>query len=321
MPRYLTESDARALLSARAALEAVRAVFLAHGKGEVGVSPRERVRTSAGFLMTMGASWPGRGYHVVKSYTAGRQGAFFHNLLYDTATGRLVAILEANWLGELRTGMATAVGVEALARPGARSLAIIGSGKQAWTQALALATLRGWQDVRVYSRDPVRRGSFAGRASSDLGMPSRAVDSAREAVEGADVVVAMTTAREPVFDGSWVADGACVVGAGNNSLEKRELDETTALRSSLVAVDERLNARTECGDLLPLVESGRMAWEDTVELGAILAGVVPLPEATDPGLRLFESQGVAFLDLAVAAEVYEAAVAAGRGTDIAGGQG
>ncbi len=323
MPRFLTESDCRVLLTPHAALDAVRDAFLAHGRGELAVSPRQRIRTEAGFLMTMGASWPARGYHLVKSYTAQRSGAFFHNLLYETATGRLVAVLEANWLGEMRTGMASAVAVEALAPPGPGTLAIIGAGRQAWTQALALATLQAWRDVRVYARDPVRRGAFAGRISSELGLPARAVESARDAVTGANVVVTITTSREPVFEGEWLADGACVVAAGNNSLQKQEIDETTVLRSGIVVVDELVNARSECGDLAAVYETGFFHWADAVELGAVLAGQarsrIPHPESGE--IRLFESQGVAFLDLAVAALVYEAAVATGRGVDVGADQG
>jgi ornithine cyclodeaminase len=134
-------------------------------------------------------------------------------------------------------------------------------------------------------------------------------------VRGSDVVVTITTAARPVFDGDWLAEGAHVTAAGSNSLIRQEIDESAVRRAAVVCVDSRATALREAGDLLPALEKGRLQEGQLAELGEILAG-------TRPGRRdarqitLFESQGMAIQDLALALRLVAKARQQGLGTEL-----
>jgi ornithine cyclodeaminase/alanine dehydrogenase-like protein (mu-crystallin family) len=297
------------------ALEAVEASLKEQAAGTGINQPRQRVRQPGGILNLMGGALVERGYWGYKAYTVTRQGVRFTIALYDIASGQQLALIEANYLGQLRTGAASGVATQYLARPQARTLALFGSGGQAETQLAAIAGVRPLDDVRVYSRKAERREAFAAQMSQQHGLPVRAVASSREALDGADMVATATTAREPVFDGNDLAPGVHINAAGSNALSRTEVDHTTIRRASCIVADDLEQARQESGDLAAAYQRNALAWERVRPLCDVVAGLTS-GRTSDDDITLFESQGLALWDIALAATAYERAAQAGSGTEV-----
>jgi ornithine cyclodeaminase/alanine dehydrogenase-like protein (mu-crystallin family) len=312
MALYLTEADVDALLPMAVALEAVEEAFRQMGQGKATNQPRRRVRAQGSALHVMAAALPAAGMMGLKAYTTSASGARFRFLLYDATTGELLAMMEADRLGQRRTGAASGVATKFLARPDAASIALIGTGWQAESQLEAVCAVRPPREVRVFGRDVERRRSFSERMSGVIGHEVRPVASAREAVEGAGIVITATTSGTPVFDGEWLAPGAHVNAIGSNSLIKPEIDVATARRAGLIVVDSRDHVPIECGDLLEPLERGVIRTESLRELAEVVAGAHP-GRTSPEQITLFKSHGLALEDVAVGAQVYAAAKAAGRG--------
>ena len=177
---------------------------------------------------------------AVKSYGGGA----FHVLLYAEGKG-LLAIIEANTLGQIRTGAASAVATEKMARPEGKKVALIGTGRQAHTQALALKAVGMLSELVVAARDRARLDAFCQKLAGELGAPVRAAASVQEAVAGADIVVTATNSAEPVLMHAWLAPGAHVNAMGANAANRREIDADTVLKASLVVTDHIEQAKTE----------------------------------------------------------------------------
>jgi alanine dehydrogenase len=171
------------------------------------------------------AGWTGD-YYGAKIYSTNvRQGAMhFHVLLYDARSAEPLALIDANALGQIRTGAATGVATDLLAPAAVETVALIGSGFQSWTQLEAVLTVRpGIREVRVYSRKAENREGFAARAVESFGVTVQAVDRAETAVRGADVVITCTFAKDPVFEDAWLGARAHVNAAGSNQAGRREV--------------------------------------------------------------------------------------------------
>ena len=235
--------------------------------------------------------------------------------LYDYESGQMLACMEAGRLGQIRTGAASGLATRYMAREDAGTVAVIGSGFQARTQLEAVCAVRDIKQARVFSRRQERREDFAQRSSERLGVDVQAVDSAQECVEGADIVIAITSAREPVVLGEWLAEGAHVNAAGGNHWQRREIDEAAVLRSELIVVDDLEQARIECGDLMWLEARGSFRWGMAHELRDVVAGRVP-GRLSPEGVTLFESMGVALEDIAAAELVYRKAREQGVGVEL-----
>jgi len=315
---YLSESDVRRLLTMDLALEAVEAAHAAHGRGRAIDIPRQRTRLPTAALHILQGALPDEGVFGYKAYTTSREANRFLVHLFDAANGRLLAVIEADFLGMMRTGAAGGVAAKYLARPDAETVGVFGAGWQARSQVEALCRVRPIGLVKVYARDASRRQAFCDEMAQRLGGEFRAMDSAEDAVRGSDVVVTITTASAPVFDGAWLAEGCHVNAAGSNSLIRREIDEATVRRAGVVCVDSRPTAIVEAGDLLPLLEKGRLHDRRLVELGELIVGARP-GRSSDAEITLFESQGMAIQDLALAARVLALARQEGAGTMLPGG--
>ena len=303
---YFPEALVREALPMRDALTAVEAVFRELGDGTAQNRPRQRVRVPGRMLHTMSASSSALGYLGLKTYLTGRDGMRFVLLLFDQTAGSLAAVMEADALGQIRTGAATGVAADYLAREGAASAGIVGCGYQAETQVEALTAVRPLRRVEAYCRDPERRARFAEKMSARLGVDVVPAPSGEAAVRDKPIVVAVTSAAEPVVRGAWLAPGTFVAAAGGNSLGRRELDPAAVRHADRVVVDDREQARIECGDLAPLVASGELRWEELETIGDVVAAGKGRARA---GSALFESQGIAAEDIAVAALVYQRAQA------------
>jgi ornithine cyclodeaminase/alanine dehydrogenase-like protein (mu-crystallin family) len=245
----------------------------------------------------------------LKTYAGFSEGARFLVALFAADRPELLALLEADRLGQLRTGAASAVAARHLARPGASSLGLIGTGWQAESQLACLrAALPGVERVVAYSRDEERLADFCRRHDCEPGEYNR--DAAEQ-----DVVVTITTSRDPVLRGEWLRPGALVCAAGANRLPSRELDNAVLERATFVCCDSREQARVEAGDLVEPIERGVLDWLEVHELSEVVSGETPGRQGEDD-IVLFKSLGIAAEDLAVAALVVERARERGLGVEL-----
>lgn len=315
MALLLTESDVAALLPMAVALEAVEEVFRWQGEGRLVNRPRVRLPVPRGLLHVMPAALPEAGVMGLKAYATVRGAARFVVLLFSAETASLLAVLEADRLGRTRTGAASGVATKYLARPDAAVVGCYGTGWQAGAQLEAVCAVRPVRVVRVYGRDPARRTRFAAEMQALLGVPVVPVERPEEAAREAAILVTITSSRTPVLRGEWIAPGAHVNAAGSNARERTELDADAVRRAGLIVADSLEQARIECGDLIAAVEQGVLDWAAVRELGEVVAGRHPGRRGPEE-VTLFESQGVAMEDVAVAARVVAAARPAGRGREI-----
>lgn len=305
MPIYLTEKDVAEFLDMPTAIQALRDAFAARARSEGNVIPRTRWEFGERRLNVMGGGLAKQRRFALKSYGA----SVYHVLLYSEQDG-LLAILEANVLGQIRTGAASAVASERMARPGARKVGLIGTGRQARTQALALSSAGLLTEITVYGRRRDKLEAFCTMLGPELDAPAHAARSAEEAVAEADIVTAATNSATPVVMASWLKADAHVNGIGANAANRRELDPAIVLKASLVVTDDIPQAKTEAAEFIDLAKAGQFDWGRVRPLHEIVAGPAV---ARDPAaITLFKSLGVGLEDVAVASIIYDRAVASGR---------
>jgi ornithine cyclodeaminase/alanine dehydrogenase-like protein (mu-crystallin family) len=313
MPLLLAESDVRELLTMRLALDAVEKSLVQQGKGQVSINPRRRLKLPGqGLLHYMAASDGVSRYFGMKIYTSVRGAVRFVVPLFRSDTGEIVALIEADALGQIRTGAASGVATKHLANPGARTAGIIGTGYQARTQLEAVAAVRKLSRVRAFGRDPERRAQFCRELSARVGVEVEPANSCEQTVRGADIVITATTAQKIVLEGAWLSPGTHINAIGANWAQKRELDDAAIQRADLIAVDSIEQSKMEAGDLIQAFSSDTARWETVQELGNILAGGAP-GRTSASQITLFKSNGIASWDVAVAARVYELARERGVG--------
>lgn len=312
----LTEDDVAAILDVRAAYGCAEEAFRLLGDRQATNGVRTRTSDDHATVNTMTAIAPSRGFLGVKTYPVIRsdvtKGADFTLQLFDVATGRLRALIRADTLGQRRTGAASAVAAAHCARPGSDILGVIGTGWQAHGQVAAIsAALPSVDTVLVASRDAEHAAAFRAEVEQVTGLAVR-VASVRETAEAADVVVTATSSHTPVLDGRWLRPGALVCAVGSNYATKAEIDVHTVRRAGRIVVDAADVARTECGDLLAYWGRQDSGWERVTELGDVVAGRVTGRGDRDE-IVLFESHGLALLDLIAGIHVTEEALRLGRG--------
>lgn len=302
---HISEEQVRELLPMAKALELAEECFRRLGQTRLVNHPRQRLVLETGAMLHyMAAGDNDSGFRGAKLYSSARgQAPRFVVILFDGG-GAPVATIDADALGQIRTGAATGVATKLLSRENAAELGLIGTGFQARTQLEAVAAVRTIRRARVFGRSEERRRRFAEEMSEQLGIAVEAASSAREAVEGADIIVTITTARQPVVNGSWLKPGCHVNAAGSNHPQRRELDAETVERTNLVVVDSLEQAKIEAGDLIQAEREQRFDWNRARELGNLLNGAYP-GRVHGEEITLFESQGLAVLDLVAAAFLYQ----------------
>jgi alanine dehydrogenase len=315
MALFLNEDDVKRVLTMPLALEAVEQVLEEDALGEAVNIPRERTRIPKGALHILQGAIPGRGVIGYKAYTSTKEGNRFLLYLYNSEHGNLEAIIEADFLGMMRTGAAGGVAAKWLSRPESSVLGVFGTGWQARGQIEALCAVRDVKRIKVLGRDRERLKAFCDENSRRLGIEVTPAKDGREVAAGSDLIATVTTSAEPVLCHPWVGEGTHINAIGSNALIRREIDEKTLRQCDLITVDSREVAARECGDLLPLLEKGRMNWHRIPELGEIIAGRTPGRQGENQ-ITLFESQGMAVQDLAVGAAVLEKARKQGLGTEL-----
>jgi alanine dehydrogenase len=315
MALLLKEKDVTELLDMETALAAVEEVFRDQASGEATNRARNRVSTQTSQLSYMVASDNRLGIYGMKTYTVSRKGARFLVMLYESQTGDLLAMIEADKLGQMRTGAASGVATKYMARADAETVGIYGTGWQAESQLMAVCAVRNIKSIKAYSRSPEHREAFAAKMTAQLGVEVSAVETPEEAARNQAIVITITSGREPVLKGEWLEKGAHVNVAGSNFLTKAEIDVETVRRSSVIAVDATETAKVEAGDLLPSIERGLINWESLIELGRIVAGQCK-GRTSDDDITLFKSHGIALEDITTALRVYNLARERGMGETI-----
>jgi len=316
MTLLLTEGDVKSILTMPLAMELVEESFRRLADGTAIVQSRQRLHLpDQSFLHYMAAGDSVSGYMGMKIYTTSREGARFLIPLIRAQSGEWLALIEGDYVGQMRTGAATGIATRFMAREGASTAGIIGTGLQARTQLEAIAHARKLDRVRAFGRDPERREKFAKEMTDRLGLPVTAVSSAEEAVRDADIVVTSTSSVQPVLDGRWLKPGAHVNAIGSNYAHKSELDAEAVLRADVIAVDSLDQAKIEAGDLIQAFGKNAARWENVRELSGIVAGKIA--GRTSPAqITLFKSVGIATEDIAVAGRIYELASERGIGREI-----
>ena len=312
----LTEDDVKSLLTIDIALEAVEEGFLQIAQGSATNSPRTRTRLPNGALNIMSAAAPDLGIMGLKTYAVLNNNLVkFYVYLYDTATGNLMALIEASEMGRVRTGAASGIATKYLARKEASTIGILGAGFQAPTQLEAVCRVRNIQSVRVFNRTRAKGVKLASEASSKLGIDIMPVDSPEECVRDSDIVITITSSSDPIVLGKWLKPGAHINAAGSNHHRRREIDQETVVRADVVSTDDLDQAKIECGDLIQPIQQGVIGWEKVGELSDILVGR-SVGRTSDTDITLFESQGMALEDIVVGARLYHLARKKGVGLEI-----
>jgi alanine dehydrogenase len=310
MPLYLTEHDIASLLAPGDAVPVIEESFRRLAAGEVVNQPRLRLPLDGGALALMAAVDRGVGLAGTKTYSAVAGNAAFVVVLFDAANGTCVGVIEANVLGQLRTGAASGVAAKYLARQGATRLGIIGCGFQAETQTACIrAAVPTIEHVAAYCRTEANLEEFCARVGAEP------AESHRDVAGDSDIVVTATTSKDPVLRGEWLRPGALVCAVGANHPSRRELDDVVLARATFVCCDSREQARRESGDLIEPVANGVLDWLEVHELQEVVSCEVR-GRQSDEDVVIFKSNGLAAWDVAIGAAALERARERGVGTEL-----
>ena len=315
MALYLNEDDVRQLLTMPLTLEAVEEAHKELSLARAIDIPRQRTRLPQTALHILQGALPGRDAIGYKAYTSNRSGVRFLVHVFSAASGALRVVLAADTLGMMRTGAASGVATRWLARPDAEVLGVFGAGWQAEGNIEAVAAVRKLRKVKVFARNAERLAAFCTRMSDRLELDVVPAASPEDTVRGSDIVSTVTTASSPLFDAAWLSPGTHINAAGSNSVIRREVGEDVLKACRPIVVDSVDTALKEAGDLLPLFEKGRLSERQLVELGDVILGRHP-GRAKPEDITLFESQGMAIQDIAVAIRLEALAREQGLGIEL-----
>lgn len=313
MAVYLNDELVASQLSIAEAVDCVDAAFRGLARGEAKNAVRVRMAADSAVMNIMWACVPAAGMMGVKSYvTAGQgvtRGAALALTLYSMTTGEMVALVEANRLGQIRTGAATVIATRAMANQSPVVLSVYGTGFQAEYQVRALlGAMATIADVRVVGRDQDRRDAFIRRLAGEFGGVRFSPADPESAASSADVIVTATNAATPLFDAEWLRPGAHINAIGSNDPKKKEISRQVLERADRILVDDMEVAGKECGDLL----ANRWDMSRVGTLGDLLLGRIP-GRAGRGEITIFESQGLAVQDVACGATVVARARKRGLG--------
>jgi ornithine cyclodeaminase/alanine dehydrogenase-like protein (mu-crystallin family) len=330
--RILTASDLEALLPPDVCIAAVESAMRATSRREVVLPLRTstdvpgttgRLILMPGVLASTESASPDTAAHVfgvkvVAKYARPPGDPLGTHvgtvLLLDADRGCLLAMLEGGTLTALRTAAASALATRTLAREDAAVLAVLGTGEEARRHVVALGAVRAFREVRIWGRTPAHADALVARLGPQLGAGVRLhrVESARDAVRGADVVCTTTSAREPILEGEWLSPGTHVNLVGSAVASTTEVD-VECVRRARVYVDYRPSADAEAGELRRALAAGAIGSDHVIgEIGDVLIGRVP-GRRTPEEVTLYKSLGIAAQDLAAAAWALAAAERSGRG--------
>jgi ornithine cyclodeaminase/alanine dehydrogenase-like protein (mu-crystallin family) len=310
---YLTEDDVAWLLDIDTAIDCVEEAIRQWGSERADNQPRRRVRAGdQAMLHVLSAGAEYLGYVGYKAYVTTRAGARFQFGLYDARNGHPAALIEANLLGQMRTGAASGVATKYMARPDAKIVGCFGTGFQARAQLKAVCSVRRIERVEVYGRNDERRKLFADEMSELCNVPVVPVHSPEDVAAEKDIVICATSSHVPLFDGHALAEGTHINAIGSNYLTRSEIDVTTIRRADHIVCDSLDACKLEAGDFVPALEDGSLDWSRVHELSDVVHGR-ETGRAHPEDITLFKSVGLALEDLAVAVRILEKARIEGIG--------
>ncbi len=293
---YINEEQVKRLLSVKECIEVLRNAFSL----EYINIPRYRLKSKNSLLHVMSASIPSLMMMGLKSYGTSRGGGSFAVLLFDEPTGKLLAMFEADAMGQIRTGAASGLATDLLANRDARIGAVIGTGFQAETQLLAIDSVRKFEEIRIYSRSENARKDFVAKMQPHVQAKLKYAASSQECVRDADVICTITSSKDPVVQGGWLKPGSHINAAGSNSVARKELDAEAVNRASLIVTDHREQSKIEAGDLVGQLSEER--WNEVRELSEVVKG--ECGRTSPDQITLFKSNGIALEDIASAHYIY-----------------
>ena len=311
---YLKEEEIAELVTVRETIDVLDQVFRDQATGAAINNPRNRLKMPGATLHFMPGAIPG--YFGYKMYTSSAGRVQFLFFLFSEKTD-LLAMMEANTLGQIRTGAASGLATRIMAIPEASEAVVFGAGWQAQTQLLAIDAARNLKRVRIVNRDAKRREEFMQKMQPQVKAKLEAAGSPEEAIGASQIVTTITNTREPVVLGKWLQPGTHINAAGGNLLLRREIDDDSVMRANRVVVDSIEQAKLEAGEFVGVIESGRRHWDDFLELRDVVAGFKP-GRANAREITLFKSLGLAIEDVAVGKLIYERAVKQGLGSRLKG---
>jgi len=293
MAAIIGEKETRKLIGMRQAIEAVERIFRDRAAGKVQSLPRRRLKGSAKQLNVM-ASWhAGADLLCLRAYA----GASNTITLYSGRTGEIRAILNAKYLSSLRTGAASGVAAKFLAPPKSDVLGVAGPGWQATFQVEAIVQACPVRQVLVYGRNPKKVRAFIDEMRKKVSVEFRPSTSLEELEAESDILVLATDAASPLLDGDGLKLEVLVISMGANQPVKHEISGALIKRMDLIVTDDVPTAQTDSGDLIAAVTEGFIGWDDVIPLEKIVVTGAPAPR---PERILFQSNGIADEDLAVA---------------------
>lgn len=315
MALVLREKDVRSLLSMPDTITVLEQAFTALAQRNALNRPRTRLVQANGVLHILSAAAPTLGVLGFKAYTTFREGVRCVVMLFDARDGQLLTIIEADWLGSMRTGGTSGLATKYLARSDVTVVGLIGAGKQAITQLMGMCAVRPVSTVYVYSRHRRACEVFCDEMTRLLKLEVHPVATARQAVEAADILITATTSPEPVLHGEWLKAGSHVNAIGSNWPQRREIDFSTLQRSDLIVTDSCEQARAEAGDLIIPANEGLFDWHRVYELADIVSGLEAARQSPEE-ITLYKGVGIALEDIAAAAHVYALAREQGIGEEL-----
>lgn len=320
MALFLRENDVKNLLSMEEAIHSIEKSWHSVSRADATNYPRQRSTMNGITLNILPSVSMELDMAGIKSYPIIRSdvtvGSSFTMLLYKISTGMLEAILEADSLGQIRTGAASGVATKYMARPDSRVLTLFGAGYQARTQLEGIYhVLPQLERVNVISRSRERKEQFCHEMMSQIEIEITGNLEPEKAVTQADIITTATGAVDPVFDGRWLRPGVHINATGSNFANKRELDTAAIRRADRIAVDDKAVARQECGDLIAAQTELRLDWNSIIPMSDIVGGQAE-GRATSDEVTLFESHGLGLQDLAAAYSVLKAARERGVGIEL-----
>jgi ornithine cyclodeaminase/alanine dehydrogenase-like protein (mu-crystallin family) len=302
----LKEADVEALAPMADVIDVLDDAFRQQHDGRAFNNPRTRLRMPGSTLHLLAAAIPG--YFGYKAYTSAAVGARFLFFLFEAGTTDLLSIMEADALGQIRTGAATGLATRLMSNPSATVATLFGAGWQAQSQLVAMDCVRDLQRVWIVNRKRDRGEEFMKKMQPLVKAELVGAESAEDAVGSSQIVTTMTSSREPVLRGEWLRPGTHINAAGGNMLLRRELDDEAILRAAHVVVDSTEQAKFEAGEFVSVIETGRRHWENFIEMRDVVSGI--RHGRTSPEqITLFKSLGLALEDVAIAKLVYERAKA------------
>ena len=315
MTLFLRNEDVAQCVSMDTMLETIETMQTRYGQGEAYNLGRRKIIADTGMLSVMGGGLFYDGVLGVKTYTVVSGSYSFQVSLYDAATGELLCYMQANRLGQFRTGATTGVAVKHLSRKGPLEVGIVGTGGQAPTQLQAIASVREISGVKAFSRSEERRTEFAARQTDALGVKVTAADSNEDAVRECDLVIGIAATTEPVVKGSWLKEGATVIGAGPTTWRVSEVDELTLTRADKLFVDSLDQVPIEAGDISAAIDKGLVNWSQLTELRHAVCGAISGRD-NDRQIVYAKLMGTGVADVAAAKLAYDSAREKGLGMEL-----